>query len=345
MYISLAQLFKTTLFSSMTRLVNFDIAKAIAIILVVIGHYYPENAPEWYRALHSWIYTFHMPLFMFASGYIYLSFKKDEGYFAFIKKKFRRLLVPYFIVSIIIISIKLLTQQNMHVENPVTPEAYIHILYLPAAGYFLWFIWSLFTCFLIIPFFKTPKARLILLGVAILLHYLFTLKSIELFAINETSRNLLWFVVGTSACDYGKAVFTHKLWEKHNNILKALILILFIATSILFLQGTPYTNEVLSWIGIAATMSISTWVADIRLARFTDPLLVIESASYIIYLFHTTFEGLAKSIAQKAPLFAGSDTGFILGAIVCILAGIVGPVILFYVIRRFQVTRIIFGLK
>ena len=29
----------------MTRLVHFDIAKAIAIILVVIGHYYPENAP------------------------------------------------------------------------------------------------------------------------------------------------------------------------------------------------------------------------------------------------------------------------------------------------------------
>ena len=104
----------------MTRLVNFDIAKAIAIILVVIGHYYPENAPEWYRALHSWIYTFHMPLFMFASGYIYLSFKKDEGYFTFIKKKFRRLFVPYIIVSMIIISIKLLTQRNMYVENPVT---------------------------------------------------------------------------------------------------------------------------------------------------------------------------------------------------------------------------------
>lgn len=50
----------------MTRLVHFDIAKAIAIILVVIGHYYPENAPGWYLALHSWIYTFHMPLFMFA---------------------------------------------------------------------------------------------------------------------------------------------------------------------------------------------------------------------------------------------------------------------------------------
>ena len=74
----------------MTRLVHFDIAKAIAIILVVIGHYYPENAPGWYLALHSWIYTFHMPLFMFASGYIYLSFKKDEGY-ASVRSLYHRL--------------------------------------------------------------------------------------------------------------------------------------------------------------------------------------------------------------------------------------------------------------
>lgn len=329
----------------MTRLVHFDIAKAIAIILVVIGHYYPENAPGWYLALHSWIYTFHMPLFMFASGYIYLSFKKDEGYFTFIKKKFRRLFVPYIIVSMIIISIKLLTQRNMYVENPVTPETYIQILYLPAAGYFLWFIWSLFTCFLIIPFFKTANARLVLLLISILLHYVFTLGSIELFAINETSRNLLWFMVGTSACDYGSIVFSHKFWEKYKNILKIFSIILFVVTSILFLLETPYTNEILAWFGIASMMATSTWIAHIRATRYIQPILIVGSASYIIYLFHTTFEGLAKSIVQKVTFFATSDTGFVMGALLCILAGIVGPIVLFYIIRKFQMTRMIFGLK
>ena len=62
----------------MDRLTHFDIAKAIAIILVVIGHFYPSDAPHWYVQMRAWIYTFHMPLFMFLSGYIYLAFKKDE---------------------------------------------------------------------------------------------------------------------------------------------------------------------------------------------------------------------------------------------------------------------------
>ncbi len=56
----------------MKRAVFIDIAKAIAIILVVIGHYNPDSSPLWYKELVKIIYTFHMPLFLFASGYIYI---------------------------------------------------------------------------------------------------------------------------------------------------------------------------------------------------------------------------------------------------------------------------------
>ena len=84
-----------------------------------------------------------MPLFMFASGYIYMAFKKDELYLSFIAKKVRRLMIPYFVVSLIIVTIKLFSQSSMYVENPVTVFSFIRILYLPEAGYFLWLIWSL----------------------------------------------------------------------------------------------------------------------------------------------------------------------------------------------------------
>lgn len=52
------------------RIISLDIAKAICIVLVVIGHCLPENAPNWYQQIVDFIYKFHMPLFMFASGYI-----------------------------------------------------------------------------------------------------------------------------------------------------------------------------------------------------------------------------------------------------------------------------------
>lgn len=91
------------------RIVSLDVAKAICIILVVIGHYVPDNSPEWYVAIHDVIYTFHMPLFMFASGFVYIATKKSEAYGTFILKKVKRLMIPYISTSVIVISIKLLT--------------------------------------------------------------------------------------------------------------------------------------------------------------------------------------------------------------------------------------------
>lgn len=86
------------------RFITFDVAKAICVILVVIGHYVPTSSPAWYHAFHDWIYTFHMPLFMFASGYI-TSLSRSEKYRFFIWKKIKRLMVPYFTVSFIIINL------------------------------------------------------------------------------------------------------------------------------------------------------------------------------------------------------------------------------------------------
>ena len=135
---------------TMERSATADIAKTIGIILVVIGHYNPADAPEWYHLANRFIYAFHMPLFMFASGYIYAMTgnSQNKGGGNFILKKFNRLMIPYFSTSVVIISIKLLTQQGMSVENPVTAASYIKMFYLPEAGYFLWFIWALWLIFL-----------------------------------------------------------------------------------------------------------------------------------------------------------------------------------------------------
>lgn len=56
-----------------------DFAKAIAIVLVVIGHWYPTTSPAWWIGIRDVIYSFHMPLFMAASGYIYIYIKELCG--------------------------------------------------------------------------------------------------------------------------------------------------------------------------------------------------------------------------------------------------------------------------
>lgn len=66
------------------RLQYLDIAKGMAIICVIIGHMR-------IKPINQFVYTFHMPLFIFISGYT-LSLADTK---VFLKKKSKALLIPY----------------------------------------------------------------------------------------------------------------------------------------------------------------------------------------------------------------------------------------------------------
>ena len=189
----------------MQRFISFDIAKAICIILVVIGHYVPDYSPQWYVGVHDVIYTFHMPLFMFASGFIYMATKKNILYKDFLLKKVKRLMVPYLSVSAIVITIKLLTEGHAYVENPVTWMSYVKMLYLPEAGYFLWFFWALWWMFVISPMFKTKQIRLGLFVLAIVLHYIPNILP-EIFCLSQFQGMLVYFMLGVVFCDWKQQI-------------------------------------------------------------------------------------------------------------------------------------------
>lgn len=70
----------------MKRNKSMDIAKAIGIILVVIGH---SDSP-----LTSFVYLFHMPLFFFISGYFYKDEYSDKP-LNLIIKRLKTLYVPF----------------------------------------------------------------------------------------------------------------------------------------------------------------------------------------------------------------------------------------------------------
>lgn len=198
----------TVLRQSKPRLLNYDIAKAICIILVVIGHYIPDNAPEWYVMNREFIYSFHMPLFMFASGFIYIAFKKEESYGHFLMKKVKRLMIPYLVTSVLIVTIKLLTEGSAYVENPVTVLSYIKVLYSPEAGYFLWFIWSLWWMFVIVPVFRTKRSRLIGFVIALALHYS-PITFTQIFCLEQMRQMMVFFMLGVVAYDLKKLYISY----------------------------------------------------------------------------------------------------------------------------------------
>lgn len=74
---------------------SIDVAKGIAILLVTFGHSIYIN-----KYLKEWVYTVHMPLFFFISGYLFNYDKYKDNYRLFFKKKFKSLIIPYFLLAL-----------------------------------------------------------------------------------------------------------------------------------------------------------------------------------------------------------------------------------------------------
>ena len=91
---------KNNITSDRNRVDWVDIFKGICIIAMVLGH---AGAP-----FTTYIYMFHIPAFIFISGY---TFNGDQySVFSYVKKKIKTLIIPFFSVNIIFIIIVGITQ-------------------------------------------------------------------------------------------------------------------------------------------------------------------------------------------------------------------------------------------
>lgn len=119
-----------------SRIEYIDILKGLAILLVVIGHAIQVNVPNIdINNIFLYIYSFHMPLLMFLSGF--LAFGKNID----IKKKFNTLVVPF-------ISWYVLQYLITYFSSNKSPSLLVYfekLLISPDNG--LWFLWILFLNF------------------------------------------------------------------------------------------------------------------------------------------------------------------------------------------------------
>ena len=119
-----------------------DIVKAILIILVVIGHSiqygsgptYIEKQLFFDNNVFKFIYSFHMPLFIMISGYLSYSSLNKNNLKETVISKFKSLIIPILIWSIIPFFILL------DYVNIITSIK----LFLSVFSTNLWFLWSLF---------------------------------------------------------------------------------------------------------------------------------------------------------------------------------------------------------
>lgn len=180
-------------------------ARTIGILLVIFGHSYPFNVeiPGVLDELRNFIYCFHMPLFIFISGYLVSKIRSIEkhGVKDYIRGRALRLLLPYVGLTILCFIPKILASSVINDSVQFSFTYFIRSLLVPREnvwGHF-WFLPMIFLMGIIsIGYQKVLDNNLYIAVLLLLLSgaiiCLPTLTS--WFGVEDIKKNLVWYLFG-----------------------------------------------------------------------------------------------------------------------------------------------------
>ncbi|MGG5811211.1 acyltransferase family protein [Falsiroseomonas sp. CW058] len=309
------------------RRLDLDRAKGIAILLVVVGHIVAAEPPagaEWYDVLRYAIYRFHMPFFLYLSGYVAMLSGALRTPMAamprFALRRAQRLLLPFLLLGTVVLAGKLVAQEFVHVDNraagllPGLRDLVLTTEDSPAT--FIWFLWVLFLCSVAAP----PVWRAF--GTAGLLAGGLLLLAVELPAISYLDRfadHALFFAVGAAVA------------EREARLLPAFVARQGLAWGVLAatlgaaLAGWLPGDLSLLVCGLAAIPALHGLAAAPVMAR-QGWTLWLGRRSMAIYLFNVIAIGVVKALLLRAGV-PWTAAGFWIHAPALTAAGVFLPVL------------------
>lgn len=318
------------------RFIDIDCAKGLAIILVVIGHIVAREggAPlgnEWYYLyLKRAIYTFHMPLFMFLSGWVFYytapisnSLKELK---TFIFKKAYRLLVPFFAMAFVIILGKYFAGKILFVDNPVNNIAtsiinlFWHTKYSCAS-----FIWYVYVVFIFIVFtvlwMKIFKSKWNLIPLLLISLIINIVQLPAYLYLDFIGRNYIYFILGCIA-------FQHKdIYYQFINKYSYNFLLIALSCLTMYLIGI-YFDYNAYWLNLPIAISIIPGIHGIIKTKTNENGILFKISKYTfpIYLFNVPLIGLTKAIMLKFTTWNGIH--FLIFLPILFVAGLYGAILL-----------------
>jgi fucose 4-O-acetylase-like acetyltransferase len=328
------------------RLADLDRTKGLAILLVVFGHLVARREPAgvgWYEPLRIAVYLFHMPLFMYLSGYVtFLSGAArtpPAAWRRLVRRRAIRLLLPFLLFGLAILCGKLIAARFLTVDN-VPPSFWQGLRALvwdtahsPATS--VWYIAVLFAfCVATPPLLALDRSRAVLIAAAVVL---FVVPLPPILYLDRMGTYFIFFVAGGLAADAGD------LWGRFIDAawLPALAVLAMVALPVSLgwirfdwsegAQGFPYKWALL----LAGLLSLPAVHGLMRRgpAARAGVLVTLGRYVFVIYLLNTVFIGLAKALLLRVVSWDGAH--FPPFAAGLLLAGTLGPVLVKrYVLRR-----------
>ncbi len=327
-----------------TKINWLSIVQGWAMLWVVIGHSYLgnfEDGPSWENALMHFAYSFHMPLLMVISGYLFyvtrLNCRRDDGeyrwtYKSVIIDKTIRLLVPYLFFTIIAFIIKLA------IPEEVSRSAVLSVGQIARAFIFpndnplreLWFIFTLFLMFLLTPVWRYSLnkrvLRFVVLFALIILHYWHP--ETEFLCIGRVCAYSVYFYIGLLCSQLSLPDKVFKPWKW----------LLLVGGAGLFVAGRLIdTNMITALGGIAGSLA---------LAMIFDQFIPRLFFSFRTYTYQIYLMGIFAQLFVKL-MYRHFSLPYIPVFIVCIVFGLYIPVLVSKCLERINWPPLLYcvGLK
>ena len=318
---------------------SIDVSKGIGIILVVIGHVLSpvmsgNSILEW---LYSVIYTFHMPLFFFVSGYVAKKLvTKPVAKIELIKQRLLRLMVPYCVWAVIYLPMKIIMAEHVRFSDEY--KWYSFFLGNNPDGQ-LWFLYVLFVISIFMIFFVTSKnisALTILFMVGSILAPLIP------FSIGFTSITLTFslyqvgfFFLGTLTAvkfDYNKVTTNITAF-----IISAVVLVSYSVVLWIRKEEVWFLQAIVALCAIYVCLFVSALIAKTKVKA---PFIYLGKKSMEIYLLHGPLLVIGRILL---PVIIHNTYVYLL---VLSLISIVISLAISFVINKIKIARLLlFGSK
>lgn len=288
------------------RYLNFiAYLQIIGILLVVLGHSF-HNYPDsnfGYRLLAvRMVYSFHMPLFMFVSGFlmVYTAVLKETPpkWNRFALGKLKRLIVPFIVLSLVTFVPRAMMSDIADDAIEMSFTSLVRSLYdynsliIP----YFWFLQSSFTLLLLVYIYLTLTSRLKIndsfayIAITVIFAILspFAQLAPAFLSLVKTCEFGIFFVLGCVYCRWNAEIDRAIKWESP----WIFLFFSFIwGVSFSLLEGSPYMI-VCSIAGICMSVSLSKILVRYNI-HFLDHLI---GANYIIFLLSWYFNIASQQV-------------------------------------------------
>ena len=180
-----------------------------AILWVVIGHapllpIHEMPQPVYVSLLYDIAYSFHMPLFIFISGYLFrmTRIERHMPYREMISEKLQRLGIPFVVFTIIAMAVKSVFSADMARPATFSVGEFVNAIIFPGNGPLgeLWFVATLMWYFALRPLWEIldskPVATIIVLTI---LFYMPEFSEKNLLCYQQVIHYAIFFYLGTIA--------------------------------------------------------------------------------------------------------------------------------------------------